>query len=216
MKSSHEWSGKKIVSLLNPCIFAQEFVRNYASIFEIMFAMFFKFRLYILATFLFAGSSQPIDDVPEPARKKNKGKKPIQNSKSNFEIQVQKPCQPNWEHGKIIALVAAKGEEHMANIKEVDGCDQFETAVNKCKNISKAVMEVSYSEHMRNGPACKHKWHTIASDFKKIYGFMACTGNNQDYWTMGVQERIVAHLPQNFGRGIHDMIHEFQGSRPIF
>jgi hypothetical protein len=50
-------------------------IPHYASIFEIMFAMFFKFRLYILATFLFAGSSQPIDDVPEPARKKNKGKK---------------------------------------------------------------------------------------------------------------------------------------------
>jgi hypothetical protein len=51
------------------------FVSNYVSIFEIMFAMFFKFRIYILATFLFAGSSQPIDDSPEPARKKNKGKK---------------------------------------------------------------------------------------------------------------------------------------------
>ncbi len=116
--------------------------------------------------------------------RKTKVKKPIQNSKSSFEIQVQKPCQPNWEHGKIIALVAAKGEEHMANIKEVDGRHQFETAVNKCKNISKAVMEASYSEHMRNGPAFKDKWHTIASDFKKTYNFMACTGNNQDYWTM--------------------------------
>ncbi len=68
----------------------------------------------------------------------------------------------------------------MPNIKEVDGRDQFETAVNKCKNISKAVMKASYSEHTRNGPACKDKWHTIASDFKKIYDFMARTGNNQD------------------------------------
>jgi hypothetical protein len=68
-------------------------------------------------------------------------------------------------------------------------------------------MEASYSEHMRNGPACKDKWDTIASDSKKIYNFMACTGNNQGYWTMGVQERIVAHLRWNFGRGIHDMIH---------
>jgi len=60
----------------------------------------------------------------------------------------------------------------MANIKKVDGCDQFETIMNKWKNISKVVMKVSCFEHIRNGLTCKDKWHTIVSDFEKTYDFM--------------------------------------------
>jgi hypothetical protein len=60
----------------------------------------------------------------------------------------------------------------MANIKEVDGRDQFETVENKWKNVSKVVMKVGCFEHMGNSLTCKDKWHTIASDFKKNYDFM--------------------------------------------
>jgi hypothetical protein len=73
--------------------------------------------------------------------KKNKSKKPMKNSEPNVKIQVRKPHQPDWEHCKIIALVVAKRKEHMANIEQVDGCDQFETIVTKWKNVFKIVMK---------------------------------------------------------------------------
>ncbi len=69
----------------------------------------------------------------------------------------------------------------MANIKQVDGHDQFEIVVTKWKNVFKVVMKTSYYEHLKNGPTCKDKWCTIINDFKKNYNFMACIGNNQDY-----------------------------------
>ncbi len=47
-------------------------------------------------------------------------------------------------------------------------------------------MKVGNLEQFRNDLACKDKWCNIASDFKKIYNFIACIRNNQDYWTMGI------------------------------
>jgi hypothetical protein len=35
----------------------------------------------------------------------------------------------------------------------------------------------------------QNKWCSIVNDFKKIYDFMACTRDNQDYWIMGIQEK---------------------------
>jgi hypothetical protein len=72
--------------------------------------------IHIPRIFCYIGFSQPNDDVLEPTRKKNKGKKPINFFEPSVKIQVRKPCQPNWEHGEIIALVVAKKKEHMANI----------------------------------------------------------------------------------------------------
>jgi hypothetical protein len=34
---------------------------------------------------------------------------------------MRKPYQPNWEHGEILALVAARREGHIAIIDQVDG-----------------------------------------------------------------------------------------------
>ncbi len=42
-------------------------------------------------------------------------------------------------------------------------------------------MKIGCSEQFRNDLACKDKWCNIVSDFKKIYDFMACTRNNQNY-----------------------------------
>jgi len=102
---------------------------------------FFKFYTYIPIISLSIGSSQPNDDVLKPTRKKNKGKKPIKNFEPSVKIQVRKPRQLNWEHGKIIVLVVANRKEHMANIEQVDGCNQFETIVTKWKNVSKIIMK---------------------------------------------------------------------------
>jgi hypothetical protein len=35
----------------------------------------------------------------------------------------------------------------------------------------------------------QNKWCSIVNDLKKIYDFMACMRDNQDYWIMGIQEK---------------------------
>ncbi len=32
----------------------------------------------------------------------------------------------------------------------------------------------------------QNEWCSIVNGFKKIYDFMACMRNNQDYWIMGI------------------------------
>jgi hypothetical protein len=73
---------------------------------------------------------------------------------------------------KSLLLLQPREKNTWPTLKKVDGHDQFETVVNKWKNISKVVMKVGCSEHMKNSLTCKDKWHTITSDFKKIYDFM--------------------------------------------
>jgi hypothetical protein len=45
---------------------------------------------------------------------------------------------------------------------------------------------------------------------------MVGIGQNEDYWSSSLQEKITSHLPRNFGHGVYDMIKEFMGVRPIF
>jgi hypothetical protein len=114
-------------------------------------------------------------------RKNRKGKGKKVQSAESVELQSRRPREPNWEHAKVLALVKAKKKEHLTRLDRVDGQDQFETIVSKWKKISEFVMDVGHSIHLRNGPACKNKWGSLFGDFKKIYDYMASTGNNQDY-----------------------------------
>jgi hypothetical protein len=54
-------------------------------------------------------------------------------------------------------LVITKREEHLTSINKVDDQNQFEIAVNKWKNISKAVMKVGCLKQHRNNLAYKDK-----------------------------------------------------------
>ncbi len=44
---------------------------------------------------------------------------------------LMKSHQPNWEHDKILALIKAKKEEHMASLDTIDARNKFETNVTK-------------------------------------------------------------------------------------
>jgi hypothetical protein len=52
----------------------------------------------------------------------------------------------------------------------------------KWKNILIIVMVPSFSQHMKNGLACKDKWGSIFKEFKKIFDYMSRTWHNEDYW----------------------------------
>jgi hypothetical protein len=69
--------------------------------------------------------------------------------------------------------VQAEEVEHKDMMAKVDGQHKFKTIVSKWRKISIMVMKEGCSEHLRNGPTCKDKWSSIASDFKKIFDFMA-------------------------------------------
>ncbi len=56
-----------------------------------------------------------------------------------------KTHQPNWEHGKILAHVKAKRDEHIASLNTIDGRDKFETIVTKWNKISAQVMNAWFS-----------------------------------------------------------------------
>jgi hypothetical protein len=38
----------------------------------------------------------------------------------NAQVQEKKAGQPNWEHGEVLILAKAKGDEHIANFDIVD------------------------------------------------------------------------------------------------
>ncbi len=46
----------------------------------------------------------------------HKRKTKVENPSKILNQMLKKPCQPNCEHGEIIALVATKREKHMANM----------------------------------------------------------------------------------------------------
>ncbi len=46
---------------------------------------------------------------------------------------MKKSCQPNWEHNKMLALIKAKRDEHLANMEMVDARNQFEIIKTKVK-----------------------------------------------------------------------------------
>jgi hypothetical protein len=52
------------------------------------------------------------------------------------QIEGKKTHQPNWEHGKILVLVKAQRDEHIASLNIIDGRDKFETVVTKWNKIS--------------------------------------------------------------------------------
>ncbi len=53
---------------------------------------------------------------------------------------LKKPCELNWEHEKVLVLIKAKRDEHIAVIDMVHGPNNFETTITKWKKISIIVM----------------------------------------------------------------------------
>ncbi len=73
------------------------------------------------------------------------------------------------EHGEILVLIKAKGDEHVAILDKVSPWYMFETIVVKWRKFSTTFMATSFSEHTRKRPTCKDKWGIISGDFKKVF-----------------------------------------------
>jgi hypothetical protein len=73
-----------------------------------------------------------------------------------------------------------KKAKHEEMMEKVGDRHKFETSVSKWRKILALIMNAGCSTHVRNGPACKDKWTTITSDFKKIFDFMVGIGQNQE------------------------------------
>jgi hypothetical protein len=124
---------------------------------------------------VFNGNSYLAYEAILPTRKKRKGKKVVFNQTINYSAQVQskKTCQPNWEHGEVLTLVKAKGDEHIANFDIVDRQDKFKTMVTKWNKILAQVMNARCLTHLRNGVACKDKDKSclITKELKEIFDY---------------------------------------------
>lgn len=76
-------------------------------------------------------------------------------------------------------------------------------------------MNASFSIQLRNGATSRDKWGALVGDFKKIYDYQTCLGNNQDYWSLNLNEKLAWGLPRNFGQVQYEMIGEFLGTQLI-
>jgi hypothetical protein len=51
-------------------------------------------------------------------------------------------------------------------------------------------MNASFPTQLQNGITCKNKWGALIGDFKKIYDYKIGIGNNQDYWSLNLNEKL--------------------------
>ncbi len=71
-----------------------------------------------------------------------------QRSSKKFQILnplLKKPCELNWEHGKVLILIKAKRDEHIVVIDMGHDPNNFETTITKWKKISIIVMNACCS-----------------------------------------------------------------------
>jgi hypothetical protein len=97
-----------------------------------------------------------------------------------------------------LVLVKTKKEKHLANLDKLDAQDQFEITIIKWKKMSKYVMSLGSTIHLKNGPMCKDKWCSIFGDSKKIYNYMASTRHNEKYWAMNIANKTSFNLSRTF------------------
>jgi hypothetical protein len=86
--------------------------------------------------------------------------------------------------------VKAKKDEHVASLDTIDGINKFEIATTKSNKILIQVMNASFSIQLRNDVTWKDKWGALVGDFKKIYDYKTGAGNNQNYWSLNLNEKL--------------------------
>jgi hypothetical protein len=110
----------------------------------------------------------------------------------------RKERQPNWGGPEVLALIGAKEKEHDAQRLSSDARDNMEPALIKWTRIAEEVAKAECSTFPRGPLACRDKWQTLLSDYKKIYDYKGATGSNEDYFRMSSRRRKELTLPPNF------------------
>jgi hypothetical protein len=97
-----------------------------------------------------------------------------------------------------MSLKHAKEKEHDMMKLAPNSRDLMESATKKWTRIATDVSNASFSAHYRGGSACKDKWQTFFTDYKKISDYKAATGSSEDYFHMAGKRRKELTLPPNF------------------
>ena len=128
----------------------------------------------------------------------------------------RKERDPNWSREEIMALVEAKRLEHLEEMEVIDARDLMSTDVTKWGKIALEVNAITGGGVIREGPACKHKWTSTMSDFKRIADYHKGTGRNEEeYYLMTFGDRRKENLPRSFYKEVYSSMYEFFQSRPM-
>jgi hypothetical protein len=113
-----------------------------------------------------------------------------------------------------MALINAKEKEHEASKLAADSRQLIESATQKWTKIATDISKAGFSTHYRGAMACKDKWQTLFTDFKKICDYKAATGSREDYFHMGSKRRNELTLPPNFCSSHFREMEKFLSQQP--
>jgi hypothetical protein len=121
----------------------------------------------------------------------------------------RKERQPNWGGPEVLALIGAKEKEHDAQRLSSDSRDNMEPALLKWTQIAEEVGKAGCSTFPRGPLACRDKWQTLFSEYKKICDYKGATGSSEDYFRMSSRRHKELTLPANFAHVHYCEMHKF-------
>lgn len=113
----------------------------------------------------------------------------------------KKERDPNWSKAEILNLIEAKRQEHVAEMAVEDPRELMCPELGKWGKIA-MILNAGKGEGdvERDRDACKYKWSTLLSDFKKIWDFHSRTGRNSEeyFHDTTAEEKKLHKLPKSF------------------
>lgn len=110
----------------------------------------------------------------------------------------------------------AKRLEHLEEMEVIDARDLMSTDVTKWGKIAIEVNTITGGGVLREGPACKHKWQSVMSDFKRIADYHKGTGRNEEEsFLINFADRRKQNLPRSFFKEVYTSMYEFFITRPM-
>jgi hypothetical protein len=105
-------------------------------------------------------------------------------------------------------MVDCKEAEHLEELDMDDSRDLMQPETSKWTRIAAKVNAAGNGPCHRDGAACKYKWQTLLSDYKKIADFHSGIGvNEEEYWGLNFIERKSLGLPRSFYDEVHHWMH---------
>jgi hypothetical protein len=156
------------------------------------------------AVILLSDDSMSVDGTASIAKgsvggkRKAGGTDTVAISSGNANKRPKKERQPHWNSLEVMVLIHAKEKEHKTYKLTTNPRENMETAAVKWTRISEDVARAGFSNYYRGPIACKDKWQSLFSDYKKIKDYRSAIGSNEDFFSMGSKLRKELTLPWNF------------------
>jgi hypothetical protein len=121
---------------------------------------------------------------------------------------TRKDRDPNWNKSEILDMVDCKEVEHLEELDMDDSRDLMQPETSKWTSIAAKVNAAGNGPCHQDGAACKYKWQTLLSYYKKIVDFHSGTGvNEEEYWGLTFAERKSLELPRSFYDEVYHQMH---------